>query len=166
MISKAGTLVKVGIADMKLASGTDLLKTSGLGSCIGIVLFDSLHSMAGMVHIMLPSSKSAKNQYENPAKFADTGIELVYKALIKKGAFPDRIKAKIAGGAQMFQFNSTSEFMRIGPRNILAVKEKLNDLNIWIDAEDVGGKSGRTIEFDTSTCLLKIRTVHKGEKTI
>ncbi|GGF10865.1 chemoreceptor glutamine deamidase CheD [Halobacillus andaensis] len=166
MISKVGTLVKLGIADMKLAAAPDLLKTSGLGSCVGIVLFDALQSVAGMVHIMLPSSKSAKNQSDNLAKFADTGIEQVYKALIKEGAAPERIKAKIAGGAQMFQFSSTSELMRIGPRNIAAVRRKLNELNILIVAEDVGGKSGRTIEFDSSTCLLKIRTVHKGEKTI
>ena len=29
-------------------------------------------------------------------------------------------------------------------------------------AEDVGGNSGRTIEFNPETCMLQIRTVNKG----
>ena len=62
----------------------------------------------------------------------------------------------------MFQFSSAREQMRIGPRNILAVKKELTELDIELIAEDVGGNSGRTIEFDPETSMLEVRTVNQG----
>ena len=56
--------------------------------------------------------------------------------------------------------------MRIGPRNVEAVKQQLKSLSIPIVSEDVGGSSGRTIEFDTTTSILHIRTVNQGVKEI
>jgi len=75
------------------------------------------------------------------------------------------LKAKIAGGAQMFNFGS-SDTIRIGPRNIEAVKKELKRLAIPIVAEDTGGSSGRTIEFNPLTSKLSIRTVNKGTREI
>ncbi len=66
----------------------------------------------------------------------------------------------------MFKFSVTSDMMRIGPRNVEAVKQKLNELNIKIIAEDVGGSSGRTVEFNPETCCFEIRTVNQGVSTI
>src|SRR5699024_12495837 len=77
--------------------------------------------------------------------------------------FRSRLKAKLAGGAQMFQHHHSTDIMRIGPRNIEAVQERLKTHQIPITAKDVGGTSGRTIEFDPLTNQLKIRTVNKGE---
>ena len=79
---------------------------------------------------------------------------------------PCSLKAKIAGGAQMFQFSTGSDLMRIGPRNVEAVKRVLNQLGIELVAEDCGGNNGRTIEFNPKTGLLLIRTVNKGVKEI
>ena len=62
----------------------------------------------------------------------------------------------------MFQFSSGNEMMRIGPRNVEAVKNQLANLHIVLVGEDVGGNSGRTIEFDPNTGILQIRTVNKG----
>ena len=45
--------------------------------------------------------------------------------LKEEGVRPMSLKAKIAGGAQMFQFGS-SDTIRIGPRNVEAVKKELN----------------------------------------
>ncbi len=52
--------------------------------------------------------------------------------------------------------------MRIGPRNVSAVKEHLSLHHIPIISEDTGGNSGRTIEFDPLTAELEIRTVKQG----
>ncbi|WP_101843905.1 chemotaxis protein CheD [Halobacillus sp. Marseille-P3879] len=163
-MNKVSQVVKVGIADMNIVTAPEVLKTSGLGSCVGVVLYDAGRAKAGMVHIMLPNFNYSKNAGDNPAKYADSGIELLYHRLIKAGGCPQRFTAKIAGGAQMFQFST--DMMRIGPRNVEAVKSKLLQLNIPLEAADVGGKCGRTIEFDPSSCLLNVRTVHKGERII
>ncbi len=158
-------VVRVGIADMNIVKEPMTIRTSGLGSCVGIVLYDEAKKIAGLIHIMLPDSALGKLGRLNVAKFADTGIYALMERLKEEGVRPMSLKAKIAGGAQMFQFGS-SDTIRIGPRNVEAVKKELQRLSIPLIAEDVGGSSGRTIEFDPATSLLNIRTVNKGTKDI
>ena len=159
-------IIKVGIADMNVVQSPSLIRTSGLGSCVGVVIYDTQKEIAGLVHVMLPDSSLAKADSINIAKYADTGIEELINRLTKKGARLINLKAKIAGGAQMFQFSTQNEMMRIGPRNVEAVKKELQRFRIPIIAEDVGGSSGRTIEFNPSTRKLNIRTVNQGVKDI
>ncbi|UOQ46481.1 chemotaxis protein CheD [Halobacillus salinarum] len=159
-------IIKVGIADAKVIKSPHVLKTSGLGSCVGIVLFDGIQKIAGMAHIMLPDSSTSRHLNINRAKFADTAVEDLVRAIETAGGRRYRLKAKLAGGAQMFQFHTENELMRIGPRNIEAVRKKLNSLSIPVVSEDVGGRSGRTIQFDSETGMLKVRTVNKGQTEI
>jgi chemotaxis protein CheD len=156
------SIVKVGIADMNIVKAPDLIRTSGLGSCVGVIVYDQLQNIAGLVHVMLPDSSLSRNDSLNLAKYADTGVSTLVSRMVNQGARKLSLKAKIAGGAQMFQFSSGNESMRIGPRNIEAVKKQLFALHIALVGEDVGGNSGRTIEFDPKTCKLQIRTVNKG----
>ncbi|MFE8699099.1 chemotaxis protein CheD [Cytobacillus sp. FJAT-54145] len=155
-------VVKVGIADMNIVKPPNHIRTSGLGSCVGVVIYDQVKEIAGLVHVMLPDSSLAKTGSINIAKYADTAVKELVNILVRHGARLSSLKAKIAGGAQMFQFSNSSDMMRIGPRNVEAVKKELAALRITIVAEDVGGNSGRTIEFDPQTCILNIRTVNKG----
>lgn len=155
------TVVRVGIADMNIVKVPDTIRTSGLGSCVGVVLYDETKKIAGLVHVMLPDSSLGRTAQLNVAKFADTGIYSLMEMLKNEGVRPLSLKAKIAGGSQMFQFGS-SDTIRIGPRNVEAVKKELTRLSIPIIAEDTGGSSGRTIEFDPVTCKLSIRTVNAG----
>ncbi|WP_227395517.1 chemotaxis protein CheD [Jeotgalibacillus aurantiacus] len=160
---KVGTVIKIGIADSGVAEPPDKIRTSGLGSCVGVILYDERSKKAGLLHVMLPDSALARSGEINPAKFADTGVS----HLIKQMGLPaTRLKAKIAGGAQMFQFSTQKDTMRIGPRNVEAVKAELKKLNIPVVSEDTGGSSGRTIEFDPVTYQLSVRTVNVGEKMI
>lgn len=165
-MSERPEVIKVGIADLNIVKAPNSIRTSGLGSCVGAVIYDPALQLAGMVHVMLPNSELAKGSEKlNRAKFADTGIQQLFELLVKNGAQPSRMKAKIAGGAQMFQFSS-SEHLRIGPRNTEAVKEQLKKLSIAVIAEDTGGNSGRTIQFDPATCMLSIRTVNRGMSSL
>ena len=157
--------IKVGMADLNIAKTPDLLTTLGLGSCVGICLYDKVTKISGLAHIMLPSSKEIKNN-SNKAKFADSGIDELIHLMAKEGANKNNLIAKIAGGSQMFNFNSKNDMLRIGERNVNATKEKLKELNIRIIAEDTGGNFGRTIVFDSDDGSLNIRTIGHGEKTI
>lgn len=159
------TTIKVGMADLNVARIPSSLTTLGLGSCVGISLYDKTNKIAGLAHIMLPSSKEIKNN-SNKAKFADSGIDELINLMIKKGADRNNLTAKIAGGSQMFNFNSGNDMLRIGERNIRATKEKLKELSIRIIAEDTGGNFGRTIVFSSNDGSLYIRTIGHGEKTI
>jgi chemotaxis protein CheD len=159
-------IVKVGIADLNIVKSPSRIRTSGLGSCVGLILFDKLNEIAGLAHVMLPDSTLANQSTINHAKYADTAIPLLIDKLVEAGAKVRSLQAKMAGGAQMFQFQTTSDMMRIGPRNVEAIKSILNSKNIPLLKEDVGGNSGRTIEFDPKTCELMIRTVNQGVKVI
>jgi chemotaxis protein CheD len=153
--------IKVGIADLNVAFSPNKLITVGLGSCVGIAIYDKTVGLGGLAHIMLPDS-SQFNKITNQIKFADLAIPILIENMIKKGAKLRNMRAKIAGGASMFNFPDKTIVMDIGNRNGIAVKNVLNNLSIPILAEDIGGNKGRTLIFDTSNGLLLIRTVGMG----
>lgn len=157
--------IKIGMADYKVGKENDTLITLGLGSCVGIVLYDKSKKIAGMAHIMLPSSKEIKNN-SNKAKFADTALDALLEDMIKIGASKNRLIAKIAGGAQMFSISLKSDNLNIGKRNVIAVKDKLQEMRISIISEDVLGNFGRTIEFSCNDGDLSIKTIGQGKKII
>lgn len=161
-----GQVIKVGIAQMDVVKMPNTIRTSGLGSCVGVILYDESKKIAGLIHVMLPDSKLGRSEAINVAKFADTSIPAMIDLLKLEGVQKFRLRAKIAGGAQMFQFSSDKDSMRIGPRNVEAVKQELKRNSIPLIAEDTGGSSGRTIEFDPSTSKLHIRTVNQGVSEI
>lgn len=158
-------MIKVGMADLNVCKSPDAITTLGLGSCVGIILYDPIKKIAGMVHIMLPDSTKIINN-ENKAKFADTGIDLLIKQMLTRGINQRSLIAKIAGGSQMFAFSNNNEMMRIGDRNVEATKIKLKQLGINIHAEDTGANYGRTIEFYPETGELYIKSVGKVLKII
>lgn len=160
-----GEVVKVGIAELKAAKAPVNLLSAGLGSCVGICLYDPHSKVGGLAHVMLPDSSQSKNA-PNKAKFADTAVPALISEMLKLGASKSKIIAKIAGGAQMFVFSNASDVMRIGERNVEAVKKALAKEGIPIVAQDTGGNYGRTIELCTSTGKLYIRTIEHGEKII
>lgn len=157
--------IKVGIADLNIANSPDRLITVGLGSCIGIALYDKVQGIGGLAHIMLPDS-TLFTTINNPIKFADLAIPELLQKMEKLGSFRRNIKAKIAGGASMFNFSDKSMIMDVGNRNSIAVKTMLSKLSIPIIGEDIGGNKGRTIIFDTSGGTVQIRTVGLGIKEI
>lgn len=158
-------VVRVGIADLNVVKYPETIRTSGLGSCVGVVLYDETKKIAGMVHIMLPDSSLDRSGKMKHAKYADSGIYALMEKLKNEGVRPLSLKAKIAGGSQMFKFGS-NDTLRIGPRNVEAVKQELKRLSIPLLAEETGGSSGRTIEFNPETSMLSVRTVNKGTMEI
>lgn len=158
-------LIRVGMADYKVGRAPSTLISYGLGSCIGISLYDTQAKVGGLLHIMLPDSTQARPT-DNPAKFADTGLPLMLKDVLELGASRTRLVAKIAGGAQMFAFANATDIMRVGARNAEAAKKILKEMNIRLLAEDTGGNYGRTVQVNLNDGVYKVKTIDKGEKEI
>jgi len=135
----------VGIADMKIGKGNDLLVTYALGSCIGLCFYDQRTKTGALLHIMLPLNMEPGRK--NPLKYADTGIRETLRQLETQGASRSRITVKIAGGAKMFEVNG-GNLGNIGQRNIESVHLILRKEGIRLMAEDVGGTVARTLLFD------------------
>lgn len=158
-------MVNVGMADLNTTKYPGVLTTLGLGSCVGIALYDPKTKIAGLAHVMLPDSTQIRNN-SNIAKFADTATIKLVKDMMALGAKRENMKAKLAGGAQMFAFDSTNESMRIGDRNIEASIKILGKLGIPIIGRDVGKTYGRTIELYSEDGRLVIKTIGQGNRII
>lgn len=157
--------IRVGIADAKIISAPDSIMTIGLGSCVGIALYDTVKKITALIHIMLPDSHVFK-KITNPYKFADLAIPLILEEMIKRGCAKRNLVAKIAGGASMFKFSEKSINSDIGNRNIEAVKKAITREGITVASEDVGGSKGRSMFVESETGRVLIRTVGEGTKEI
>jgi chemotaxis protein CheD len=153
-------IYQVGIAELKVARGSGKIVTLGLGSCVAICAFDSIYKIAGMVHVMLPSSQ-AKIEF-NPAKFGDTAVPLLIKEMGNCGAQRGRIWLKIAGGAQMFNFSGNQNTINIGKRNVEAIETACLQMGLAISARLIGGNVGRSVYMDVETGDVEVKTINKG----
>lgn len=163
-------IVNVGVAEYFVTHNPHTLASYGLGSCVGVALYDDKRNIGGLAHIMLPDSKSMTKK-GNPGKFADTSIKAMVEEMERLGSKRWDIKAKIAGGACMFTIPGATNprnvpgpclGMQIGERNIEAAKAALKELKIQILAEDTGGNYGRTMRFNISDGKVIISSIKHG----
>jgi len=158
-------MIVVGMADLSVTKAPGVLTTLGLGSCVGIALYCPVSKVAGLAHIMLPDSKAIQNN-SNVAKFADTAIVKMIADMERLGAKKTSLVAKIAGGAQMFAFNATNDSLRVGDRNVDAVKRMLQSLRIPLKGEETGANFGRTVELYSEDGRFLIKAIGQGIRTL
>lgn len=150
--------IKVGISDYKVAKSPYKLITLGLGSCVGIAIYDKVDKVGGLSHIMLPDSTLFRREVK-VEKFADLAIPKMVEE-ITKGSRNKNLIAKIAGGASMFSFTDETNG-NIGYRNVVAVEKKLKELGIPILGKHTGGNIGRTMIVDLEDFTVNIRMVNR-----
>jgi chemotaxis protein CheD len=160
-------LIHVGLSEIKYAESPETLKTLGLGSCVGVVIYHTQRNVAGMAHVMLPDSALARTITYPLGKYADTAVPELVKKMTEYYCCPlSQLRAKIAGGAEMFKSARTLPLGSIGKRNVEAVKEQLNRYHIPLIAEETGADYGRTIEYLIDSCELTIHAIFKGKSVI
>ena len=149
----------VGIGEAVIDGAGALLTAIGLGSCVGLSVWDPVTRVGGLAHFMLPSG----TREGNPAKYVDTGLPWFLTALAGAGASLRRSQFKAAGGAAMFLGVSGS--LAVGRRNVDAIDEALRTAGLRLSGQDLGGATGRSIELDLRTGRLSVRTI-RGISTI
>jgi chemotaxis protein CheD len=141
------SIIEVG--DMKLGREGDLLVTHALGSCLGLMVYDPVAKIGGLLHAMLPLSKvNPRKAGENPFMFVDTGVPEMFKALYEIGGQKMRMIVKSAGCGNPMGKN---DMFKIGERNYAVLKKLLSKNNVQLDSEDVGGTASRTVHFNLAT---------------
>jgi chemotaxis protein CheD len=148
--------VQVGISEFVVTSDDETLKAYGLGSCVAVALYDVDSGVAALAHVMLPNGDESDSSDLKPGKFADTAIRAMLRRMVEEGASYTSVEAKIAGGSDMFEFESFGD--GVGQRNVVAATEELDKLGVPLVAEDVGGSRGRTVIFDTGDMSVQITT--------
>ena len=163
-MTSAGRII-VGMADLNCLKHPAALATLGLGSCIGIALYDPSSRVIGMAHCMLSDSTKFTVD-KNRAKYVDTAIVDLIDAMAKLGAARHNLKAKVAGGAQMFAVCGCNNIMKIGDNNIEATVSMLGKLHIPIVSRETGGTFGRTIELSSEDFRLSIKAIGQAVRYI
>ncbi|MFW9876658.1 MAG: chemotaxis protein CheD [Candidatus Thorarchaeota archaeon] len=149
----------VEVSSFYVAGNPTTLMCLGLGSCLGIALYDPKIRIGGLSHAMLPRFKEGKNK-TNLAKYVDTSIYLMVDEILDRGGNKKNLWAKLVGGSRMFQ-SFSEDTLDIGSRNIDAAIDTLKKERIRIKAKRVGGTCGRTITFDLTTGIIQVRTTGK-----
>jgi chemotaxis protein CheD len=155
----------VGVADMKVSNNTrESIITYSLGSCIGLVIYDPVVKVGGMLHYMLPESSIDKEKAAlRPYMFADSGIPRLFKSAYQLGAAKQRMKIYVAGGAEILDQKG---FFNIGKRNYMALKKMFFKNKVMINSQDVGGNVNRTVRIEIETGDIYVKTSGSGEVKI
>ncbi len=155
----ASKTIRVQMAGIRFGESPDVLETL-LGSCVGIAVWDELARCGGLAHAVLPDSQG---KVVKPGKCVDTAVVELRKRLLERGASPHRLKAKIAGGALMFG-KRTNE--AVGQKNCEAVIQRLQQHNIKLVADHIGGEKGRVIRFSLNDWSVEVEMARKVVATV
>lgn len=157
----------VGVSDWKVsANPDDTIITYALGSCLGIVVYDPVVRVAGLLHTMLPfSRKDPEKAKIRPAMFVDTGFSVLLSDFYKMGAEKQRIKLFVAGGASM-KSAAKDDYFKIGARNFTTLRKLLWKNGFMIDYQDVGGSISRTMSIEISSGIVVVNKKPINKKSI
>ena len=149
--------VIIGVGDMAVSNNAQvILSTYALGSCIGVIAYDSVSKVGGILHLMLPDSTiSPDKAAKQPAMFANTGLPLLFRAMGGLKAERGRVRILVAGGAGML---SGSDPFKIGERNSAATLDFLGKNGLSVCHQDIGGSINRTLHLDVGTGTVSMKT--------
>lgn len=148
--------VVIGVGDCQVSADPEaVLVTYALGSCIAVVIHDSVSKVGGLLHYLLPESSLDKAKAEQrPYMFAGTGIPLLFHRAYELGAVKSRLEVAVLGGAQVMDTGGT---FNIGKRNHLALRKIFWKAGVLIHHEEVGGTTSRTVRLEVATGKVVLR---------
>ena len=157
----SGRELVVRVADLRIGVAEDVLVTVGLGSCVAIVLYDAEARVGGLAHVLLPSPALARED-GNPARFPQSAVPRMLELMRADGARPERITARLAGGASMFAALAPPGTVQMGERNLVAARQALSVNGVPLVGEAVGGDFGRTVRLRVRDGRVEVSTVAHG----
>jgi chemotaxis protein CheD len=131
--------------------------TTVLGSCVSVCLWDPILEIGGINHFQLPLWNGVGLQIP---KYGNIAIDRMIEKMIGLGSDPQRLKAKVFGGAAVLQV--VSGRMHVGERNVAVALDILKERGIPIIASDYGGHSGRKIKFNTCRGVVFMKLLKKS----
>lgn len=163
-------VVSVNLGEVKVSDNPGVaLVCYGLGSCVALAAYEGRARVAGMAHVVLPSSAEGRSTpgaaTAQDGRFADTAVPALVRALVAKGANRSRLVIKMAGGAQVLAM-SAGPFSEIGRRNVTAVKQALAAAGLAPAVEDTGGNVGRTMRFEVGSGRVTVSSVGRRDRDL
>jgi chemotaxis protein CheD len=157
--------VAVGLGELRVSRDPqDVLVSYGLGSCVGIGLYDPVLHIAGLLHALLPAHSNDADGCS--PKYVDSGVQALLDEMTCAGADRNRLVVRMAGGANMLVAPGFSQTLNIGARNVEAAYAALQGLRLKISGQEVGGNTGRTVRFYVANGRMTIRTIGNQERDV
>lgn len=148
-----GVTISVGVADGVVARG-GRIRTSGLGSCVAVLLTDEQLEIGGLIHAMLPAPD--EQPVDEVGRYVTTAVPSLIAAMEREGVTSEEMAATIVGGATMLEFSAVAE--SIGDRNTSTAESVLADADIEVVDRHVGGTSGRSVSCDLEGGEIEVHT--------
>ena len=147
-------IVRVG--DMKVGVEGDEIVTHALGSCLGLMVYDPVAHVGGLLHAMLPLSRiNPEKAASNPYMFVDKGVPMLFREVYGLGGQKERLIVKAAGCGSPMGKNT---IFKIGDKNYTVLKKLLWKNGVLLEAEEIGDSISRTVHFDISTGRVTIKS--------
>ncbi len=130
-----------------------------VGSCVAVSVFDRKQKVGGMNHFQFPYMDDLQ---QATARYGNVSVSFLINMMLAVGSKPSHLEAQIIGGA--FQPDISPE--NIGQDNIKVAKKILAGKKVRVVSEDVGGKKGRKIIFNTEAnelAVVKVDKLRKGD---
>lgn len=155
----------VGLGEIKTSrNANDVLVAYGLGSCVGVAVYDPQAKVAGLLHAVLPERLNG-SEPASP-KYVDSGLMGLIGQVEKEGADRRRLIVWLTGGANMLSAPGFKQTLNIGERNVAAALAGLAALNLRLRAQEVGGHVGRTVRLYVATGRFTMRALGSQERDL
>ena len=132
----------VGTGEVKVASGSGVLRALAIGSCIAVAAYDQKRKIGAMAHIMLPGRSPEK--FQERTKYAADAIAEMLAQITAAGSSKNDIEVCMVGGGNVLK----KEDDTICTSNIKSVTELLTEQDIPIRGKIVGGMERKGIFLD------------------
>ena len=156
----------VGMGEIAVSGESDAVITAlGLGSCVGLFVYDYKALVAGCAHVVLPYNVNGDNGHL-PAKSMDTAFDKLIDAVYQLTKCPPSLSWALIGGAQLFSGLAPNSVMNIGARNIAAAQKHVTQRGIQPIMTDFGGDKGRTARLIVGEGMLYLRRLGEKEQAV
>jgi chemotaxis protein CheD len=157
-VQRAETIV-IGIGELAVATG-GVVATFALGSCVGVVLLDAVHGMAGLAHIMLPEMRTGA-RLARPAMYAGGAVDALVAAMVLRGSAAPDLQAVVVGGANVLGMR-----LDVGHENVLRTLEALDRHTIPLVGRETGGRDARTVHVHVPTGRVRIQSPGRRDRCL
>lgn len=155
---------RLGVYAAKILPGQFYVSTTGemvvtvLGSCVSACIRDPINGVGGMNHFMLPIQNSEKNNV-NPdlteaARYGNWAMEYLINEVLKNGGVRKNLEVKLFGGGRVL---AGMNQMDVGRKNIDFILHYLDQENIRVAVQDLGGVYPRKVLYFSDTGSVKVR---------
>lgn len=154
----ASRRVHVGQGEHQVSRDPGMMLSTILGSCVAACIRDERSGIGGMNHFLLPEGSG---QGDQSRRYGVHLMELLINDILKAGGERGRLRAKLFGGARMFE-----DLKNIGESNAEFAQRFLRDELIPVDAASLGGRQARRVHYWPATGKVLMRLVEDASGAI